>query len=93
MNNVKYFCDDCGKELKMDVKKSIDFLERDIFIDYDEDSGDINTVCDSCGCHEFTLGMNDELACIQCEETIGFAERIREDNILLESLNNYSQKY
>ena len=45
---------------------------------YNENAGDFTTVCDACGCHEFTLDMNDELACIQCEETIGFAERIRE---------------
>ena len=72
---------------------TIEIKERNIFIDHDENSGDINTVCDSCGCPEFTLDMNDDLVCIECEEIIGFAERIRENNSLLESLDNYSQKY
>jgi len=49
-----------------------------VFIEID-DTGDFTTVCDSCGCPEFTLDMNNELACVQCEETIGFAERKREE--------------
>lgn len=49
-----------------------------VFIEID-DTGDFTTVCDSCGCPEFTLDMNNELACVQCEETTGFAERKREE--------------
>lgn len=77
----------------MEMKELEDLLEQKIYHFFDEDDGDFTTVCDSCGCPEFTVDMNDELACVQCEETIGFAERIREDNILLKSLDNYSQKY
>ena len=60
------------------MEKLEDLLEQKISHFFDEDDGDFTTVCDSCGCPEFTSDMNDELACIECEETIGFAERIRE---------------
>ena len=55
-------------------------LEPDnVYHFYNENAGDFTTVCDSCGCPEFSIDMDGELACIQCEETIGFAERIREE--------------
>ena len=64
--------------VNMNGEKLMSIKQPKVFIEID-DTGDFTTVCDSCGCPEFTLDMNNELACVQCEETIGFAERKREE--------------